>query len=736
MLEAGPTPREGAPSVSEAWAPSRHDDDDALAAPALSASSDDDEPYVCYFVEKRAMMHTCVGTLWNPPGRSRRRDPPPPISSETGRPVAPGGLDDSVLDDRCASHGCVTRHLADLLARDPSRDPADVSAFVADRACVRRVPRDDASASRDGRHRPPTTRRASERPDPTSNRNRNRSRTFAFAAERLYRPARANPLPLAELAARALGDALRFTPNLPDHLPPHAVDVALGRAVLDRRILAMTLAAGAARLHVHDFERLARSDVPVVWRCWIEGVSDPPAPPPERSTPVPLSYARVGDEGFACPSESRDWLRDALSTATGLRAWALEAGDEGDEGEETRASLRAAIEALAGAGGARRVSIAFFDCVDDATLAPLWPADPNAKKTRTTPRGAGQKGQKATRGGGFRGTKRTTSRDTVALAPATAPKVPPLASASVPFAPPLARLTRLDLSHLPNVTDASVVSAVENLPSLTKLRLEFLPVTDACLGAGRGGWRAFLRNLTWLEIKSCPYVRFAHPAVDFKHPPPRLATLRVQPGGEPARAANAGGGVNGGKPKGGRADMSVSARHLYQLAYAKRSPITHLCLGCKFAGAVGERSKLGVRGNLGGYRSEDLLDFRVARLDTVEHLELYRTETQVAWPAKFADWTRALTSLVVETPSDGVIRRLRGVQTLRRLHVCDCDDMPAEDFEAAGMLGPGLETLVMGGVRPALEKLAGGVVAALAPGLREAHFHRCPEYPNRESVFD
>ena len=131
--------------------------------------------------------------------------------------------------------------------------------------------------------------------------------------------------------------------------------------------------------------------------------------------------------------------------------------------------------------------------------------------------------------------------------------------------------------------------------------------------------------------------------------------------------------------------MSVSARHLYQLAYARRSPITHLCLGCKFAGAVGERAKLGVRGNLGGYRSEDLLDLRVAKLDTVEHLELYRTETQVAWPAKFADWTRALTSLVVETPSDGVIRRLRGVQTLRRLHVCDCDDMPAEDFEAAGM---------------------------------------------------
>ena len=100
----------------------------------------------------------------------------------------------------------------------------------------------------------------------------------------------------------------------------------------------------------------------------------------------------------------------------------------------------------------------------------------------------------------------------VPAAPVVSRVVSSVVSKSVAFAAPLARLTRLDLSHLPNVTDASVVSAVENLPSLTKLRLEFLPVTDACLGAGRGGWRAFLRNLTWLEIKSCPYVRFAHPA--------------------------------------------------------------------------------------------------------------------------------------------------------------------------------------------------------------------------------
>ena len=201
MLEVGASPRDGSPSVSPGWAPPSPRA--GVAAPALhpSTESGDDEPYVCYFVEKRAMMRTGVGTLWNPPGRSRRRDPPPPISSETGRPVAPGGLDDSVLDDRCASHGCVTLHLADLLARDPSRDPNDVSAFVHDRACVRVSPRegddgDDASAS-------------SSAPSASS----------SASSARSYRPARANPLPLAELAARALGDALRCSPQPPRRRP-------------------------------------------------------------------------------------------------------------------------------------------------------------------------------------------------------------------------------------------------------------------------------------------------------------------------------------------------------------------------------------------------------------------------------------------------------------------------------------------------------------------------------------
>jgi hypothetical protein len=69
-----------------------------------------------------------------------------------------------------------------------------------------------------------------------------------------------------------------------------------------------------------------------------------------------------------------------------------------------------------------------------------------------------------------------------------------------------ARITRLDLSHLPRITDAAVYSALKRLPHLDKLRLEFLAVTDKCIR----DWKSF-KTLTWLEVRACPYMKFAHP---------------------------------------------------------------------------------------------------------------------------------------------------------------------------------------------------------------------------------
>lgn len=43
--------------------------------------------------------------------------------------------------------------------------------------------------------------------------------------------------------------------------------------------------------------------------------------------------------------------------------------------------------------------------------------------------------------------------------------------------------------------------------------------------------------------------------------------------------------------------------------------------------------------------------------------------------------------------------------------------------------------LFAGGVHEALEPLCGELVKELGPKLKEAHFHRCVEYPTKYSVF-
>ena len=73
--------------------------------------------------------------------------------------------------------------------------------------------------------------------------------------------------------------------------------------------------------------------------------------------------------------------------------------------------------------------------------------------------------------------------------------------------------------------------------------------------------------------------------------------------------------------------------------------------------------------------------------------------------------------------------------TLRSLTVCNAASMSPGEFAAIGDLGPDLEELVLGGVHEGLEPLCGELVKELGPRLREAHFHRCVEYPSKYSVF-
>ena len=244
-------------------------------------------------------------------------------------------------------------------------------------------------------------------------------------------------------------------------------------------------------------------------------------------------------------------------------------------------------------------------------------------------------------------------------------------------------------------------------------------MTDACVK----DWKTF-RNLEWLEITSCPYVKFTHPTVNFLKPPPKLRTLRL------SQRSNGGGGGNQKEN-----ETTISARDFLQLSEARASPIRTLCLGCRFGYTTTKTNRRGVDGDPGGYRKHAVLDLREVKLEFLTRLELYRCE-QVVWPKAFTRLNKRLKTLVVNTHTDGLVLRLRGMTTLRELWICDVRGMTAGEFVALGDL-KGLEKLTCGGVVTAeLRALCDVVRAACGPTLTTAHFHRCVEYPTDESVFD
>ena len=709
-----------------------------------TSRDDEDEEPVCYFyLAPRGALTRGVGAAREPPGRRER----PPhlavrVNPETGRPFAPAGEDDSSTLERCA-----TNH-ASRCRWNGGAEPIVV--------CV----------ERHHHHRP-------ERPEDT--RGDDENVVYGIAGSRAdaprvaYAPPRGSakpaPLSLKTLAARTLGASLRsrHVPRLPPlgSLNGELVDEMMDFAAPDARILAMAFAAGVTRLHLKDFESIlddAHLNV-AAWRCWHskawrteappdardENKKPGPADPPEpaRATPVPPFFVALDREGV--PRRVRDpktWLR-VFQHALDLRTFAVESGVSG-EGPSTEACLRVVVDGLVAAGNVEDLTLAYFDCVTDETLAGAWPPGGvlNAE-SGGVPKSA-------------RGIVRARRFESSRVV-----EPPPLRV--IGSSPGLRRLTSLRLSHLPGVTDATVLAALDRCVTLRTLRLEFLGVTDACLGAARpGGWRDALRRLERLEVKACPYVRFAHPGVDFKRPPRRLATLRIQPGGAPRRGADAEFRVFGdenvrrggpdakpekshsvwSKPKGGRADMCLSSRHVTQLARSRDSNITHLCLGAEFKGVERDARKLGLRGDTGGYRADDLLDLRATHFPSVRVLEIFRNETQVIWPRRFGGvgnpWAKTLVDLTVETPSDALGERLAGCVALKRLRVCDFSGATVHEFSAFAKMGVvgeksarvRLERFIGGGVREDLEPHVPAILAAFAPELQDAHFHREPEYPD------
>ena len=725
-----------------------------------TSRDDEDEEPVCYFyLAPRGALTRGVGAAREPPGRRER----PPhlavrVNPETGRPFAPAGEDDSSTLERCA-----TNHAA----RCRWNGGAEPTVVCVERRHHRRLERpEDTQASDDENV---VCGIAGSRAD---------APRVAYAPPR--GSAKPAPLSLKTLAARTLGASLRsrHVPRLPPlgSLNGELVDEMMDFAAPDARILAMAFAAGVTRLHLKDFESIlddAHLNV-AAWRCWhskawrteappeIKNPRDEnkkpkkpgrsPADPPEpaRATPVPPFFVALDREGV--PRRVRDprtWLR-VFSHALDLRTFAVESGVSG-EGPSTEACLRVVVDGLVAAGNVEDLTLAYFDCVTDETLARAWP--PGGPGVLNALNESGGVPKSDFRNRGIVRARRFESSRVV--------EPPPLRV--IGSSPGLRRLTSLRLSHLPGVTDATVLAALDRCVTLRTLRLEFLGVTDACLGAARpGGWHDALRRLERLEVKACPYVRFAHPGVDFKRPPRRLATLRIQPGGAPRRGADAEFRVFGdenvrrggpdakpekshsvwSKPKGGRADMCLSSRHVTQLARSRDSNITHLCLGAEFKGVERDARKLGLRGDTGGYRADDLLDLRATHFPSVRVLEIFRNETQVIWPRRFGGvgnpWAKTLVDLTVETPSDALGERLAGCVALKRLRVCDFSGATVSEFSAFAKMGVvgeksarvRLERFIGGGVREDLEPHVPAILAAFAPELQDAHFHREPEYPD------
>lgn len=540
------------------------DDPERLLYGAAAVGGDDDEdeasePLTCFYVEKRGGLRRGAGIAGGGVGPGGRPRGNPSVSRETGRPIAPGGIDDAQPFDRCSRHG----------ARVPW-DDGDVEDRSVGGGATRGTPsRRGATPTRGGgrmrsaplpRGAPPPglddvfvrlqlgTPHGPKRPDERRDldevvgadddvadvgraaRGDRGGRMACVCGGRERIDGRVPTL--VDLAVAALGDALAFTTRLPP-MPPELLNAALARATLDRRTLSLALGAGATRLHVYDFWELCHS-FPAAWHCWQQGTSAAAPPPPHRAAPAPACMVEVRD-GVLQPSQY-DWMRIFPLTST-LEEVSIESHDT--EEEDSGSYLRLLLRQLAKTRSLRRLSIAFFDTVTDATLTPLWGASTH---------------------GPYEAFDDPTETESEWLAKERAAMglLPPPGSA--PADATVARITRLDLSHLPRITDAAVYSALRRLPHLARLRLEFLAVTDRCIR----NWKNF-KTLEWLEVRACPYMKFNHPDVDLTAPPPKLRALRIQPGGS---------------ARGGRADMTVSARDIQNLSAAKT--VTHVCLGCRF----------------------------------------------------------------------------------------------------------------------------------------------------------
>ena len=205
---------------------------------------------------------------------------------------------------------------------------------------------------------------------------------------------------------------------------------------LDVRSIALLLEAGATRLHVGDLNALLQHPFAPGWRLWRADAcagAPPPVPPGAPHAQLPPWLAVLEDNGALVPAPPAAGWLRLLGDAPALRQLALENGDAEDT-ELTTPALGASLRLLRNASALRALALGFFDAADDATLAPLLR---------------------------------------------------------------LRGLQRLELSHLPQLSDAFLRALCDALTALTHLRLDYLSVADQGLTH-----LDRLRQLTWLELRA------------------------------------------------------------------------------------------------------------------------------------------------------------------------------------------------------------------------------------------
>ncbi len=154
--------------------------------------------------------------------------------------------------------------------------------------------------------------------------------------------------------------------------------------------------------------------------------------PPPRASVLPGWLAYLDDDGALAPMPAEHGWLHMLAGAPALRLLALENGDREDP-SVTAPALHVVLGSLREAPALRELALGFFDALHSEQLLPLLQ---------------------------------------------------------------LRRLTRLELSHLPDVSDALLCSICQSLRALSHLRLDYLSVSDAGFAHLRN-----LKSLDWLEVR-------------------------------------------------------------------------------------------------------------------------------------------------------------------------------------------------------------------------------------------